>query len=85
MLVVVPASDTIGDPVVVVDAVDSDVAVVVAEIVGAEPVGAGVAAVALAELGAVAAIDDKKADASERADDAADGNACRAAEMAADA
>ena len=79
MLDGVPVSDTTGDPVVVVDAVvvsdEMDVAVAVAETVGAEPVDAGIATVAFAEIGAVAATEDRKADASERAADAADGKA----------
>lgn len=78
--VVDPISDTTRDPVVVVDGVpvseEVDVAVVVAETVGAEPVDAGVAMVAFAEIGAAAVIDDRAADACERADDAADGITC---------
>ena len=53
------------DAVVVTDEVD--VAVIVAETVGTEPVDPSVA------TGAVATIEDSKADASERADEAADG------------
>ena len=52
-----------------------DVTVVVAVTVGAEPVDAGIATVAFADIGAVAATEDRKAEASERADDAADGMA----------
>lgn len=90
-LVVVPASDTTGvvvDAVVVSDEVDVavivdetvgaelvDVAVVVAETVNAEPVDAGIALVEFAEIGAVANAEDRNAEASERADDAADGMA----------
>ena len=77
--IVAPASDTTGDPVVVVDALvvsdEVEVAVVVAEAVNAEPVDAGVATVAFAEIGAVANTEDRNAEASERADDAADGMA----------
>ena len=64
--------DIDGDVVVVVDAVvvtdEVDVAVVVAETVGAAPMDPGVA------TGAVATIEDSRADASERADEAADGS-----------
>lgn len=81
-VVVVLASDTTRDPVVVGDAMtvsdEVDVAVVVAETVGAEPVDAGVATVAFAEIGAVAATEERKADASDRAADAADGMATAA-------
>lgn len=61
-----------------------DAAVIVAETVGAEPADPGVAIVALAEIGGVAAAEESKADASERADDAAGGSA-DASEIAADA
>lgn len=88
VLIAVPASDTTKDPVVVVDAVvvsdEVDVAVVVAETVGAEPADPGAALVAFAEIGGIAAAEESKADASERADDAAGGSAL-ASEIAADA
>ena len=72
----VDVSDTVVDSVDVSDAVVDAVvvtvlvAVLVTEIVGAEPVDFGLALVALAEIGAVAAADDNDADAAERAADA---------------
>ena len=70
----VDVSETVDDLVDVFDAVVVVVlvAVLVAETVGAEPVDFGLALVALAEIGAVAAIDDNIADASERAAEAID-------------
>ena len=65
-------SDAVVDVVVVAVLVAVLVVVLVAETVGAEPVDFGLALVTLAEIGAVAAIDDNIADASERAAEAID-------------
>lgn len=94
VLIVVPATDTTRDPVVVVDVVvvsdevdvavalaetvstkAGDVAVVVAETVNTKPVDPGVAVVAFAQIGAVATAEDREADASDSAEEAADGMA----------
>lgn len=103
VLIVVPATDTTRDPVVVVDVVvvsdevdmavvsdevdvavalaetvstkAGDVAIVVAETVNTKPVDPGVAVVAFAQIGAVATAEDREADASDSADEAADGMA----------
>ena len=83
----VEVSEEVIDSVVVFDEVLVAVvfAVMVADTEGAELVTTEMAMVALADTGGIADADDKRADASERADDAADGNACSTIEIATDA